>query len=88
MSNVDANLRERALLCYRVLFGAAPTRVTEVRELLVHAIRWRRLADAMSDRALQAEMRAIGESYLALAERVQLERADEMEETPAAVALG
>jgi len=88
MINVDATLRERALLCYRVLFGAAPTRVTEVRELLLHAIRWRRLADAVSDRALQAEMRSIAESYLDLAERVQLERADAMEEAPAAVALG
>jgi hypothetical protein len=72
VGNLNANCRARALLCYRVFFGAAPAEVGGVRELLERAIRWRRLAESMRDPALAGEMQRIAESYLDLAERAQL----------------
>jgi hypothetical protein len=66
--------RARALRCYRTFFGSRPAEVDGVRDLLEHAIRWRRLAEAIRDPALAQEMRAIADSYLDLAERAQQER--------------
>jgi hypothetical protein len=74
VDNVHASCRERALHCYRVFFGARPAPVDRVRDLLERAIRWRRLAEAMSDPALADEMTAISQSYLALAEQAQRAR--------------
>jgi hypothetical protein len=71
VSDVKASCRERALGCYRVFFGTRPAQVDGVRDLLERAIRWRRLAEAMRDPELAAEMRTIADSYVDLAERAQ-----------------
>jgi hypothetical protein len=71
VSDVNASCRERALRCYRLFFETRPARADGVRDLLERAIRWRRLAEAMRDPALAAEMCAIADSYLDLAERAQ-----------------